>query len=110
MPSCAPAWSDSSCAAAVAGLAVRDPRRAPEEHEGRALVGLARVVAEGADDHVGVAVAVHVARPGHAAAELRIRLVRLELRARRVAGFPSAIPEALPRNTKAAPSSVSPAS
>ena len=155
------------------------PGGAAQEHERRALVGLARVVPGGADDHVRVAVAVHVAGTGTRCArsaqsawfdssgrrggrrvrrrrsprrsprntnaapssvspgvvgrgarrsrprsrrrsrrrrrrrstpKLRARLVRLELRRRASPGCPSAIPAALPRNTNAAPSSVSPAS
>ena len=51
----------------------RKTKAAPSSVSPRAIV-LVR-----ADDHVGVAVAVHVARARHAPAEARIGLVRLEL-------------------------------
>jgi hypothetical protein len=61
------------------GIPIGDPRGAPQEDEGRALVGLACVVPLGAHDHVGVAVPIHVPGPRHARAQPRTRLVRLEL-------------------------------
>jgi hypothetical protein len=51
-----------------------------EEHEGRALVRLAGVVGRGTDDHVGVAVAIHVAGPGDAVAHDLEHVIALQLR------------------------------
>src|SRR5262249_15260380 len=62
------------------------------------------LVASGADDHVGKAVAVGVASARDAAPEIRVVLVELSS-VFAVAGLPFAIPDALPWNTNASPAS-----
>src|SRR6185369_894905 len=54
-----------------------ETRRGSEVREGRALARLAARKADGAGDHVGEPVAVHVARGRHRGAELRDGLVAL---------------------------------
>src|SRR5262249_59137378 len=65
------------------GIAGRDAGGPAQEEERRALVRLPRVVLLRTDDHVGVAVAVHVARTRDGVPEYRVGLVRFELRRRR---------------------------
>src|SRR5436189_145798 len=58
----------------------RGPARGPEEHERPPLIEHEAVIeARGADDDVGVAVVVHVTRPGHRVPELLGELVSQDL-------------------------------
>ena len=65
------------------GIPIRDARGAAQEHEGRALTeALTRVVGIRADDHVGESVAVDVPGARDRVAQVRLDLVRFELRVR----------------------------
>ena len=73
LPNWASAWLPSAVQAAVR----REPRRRAQVDERPALVRLAVVVKEGADDDVRETIAVHVSRRCNRGAELGVGLIRL---------------------------------